>query len=321
MSTDISFATFNLFNFQEVGKSVYTSAPVTVQNYLPKLFWTQQKLNEINADVIAFQELWSKGCLLQAFEAAEFQDYELVFIDDDWYNTAVALAVRKPWRVVDKTVIKEFPFNQLVRVDDEAQEDDDVRVEISKFSRSILKVNIRPEGGGDKETISVFACHLKSKLKTHVSGLPEHFNTPVGLALSTIRRTAEAAALRIILSRHMQGENTPVVVLGDLNDDPYSNTLAILTEQPTMTRFSRGTDKGLYSTLFLQQLQSYRDVYYTHQFQNHKGVIDHILVSEEFCDFSSDGHWQHVDTRIWNDYIDDEQAFTSDHGIMRSAFR
>ena len=53
-----------------------------------------------------------------------------------------------------------------------------------------------------------------------------------GAALSTIRRTAEAAALRFLLTEQMKGNDTAVIVLGDINDGQQSNTANILTEQP-----------------------------------------------------------------------------------------
>ena len=56
--------------------------------------------------------------------------------------------------------------------------------------------------------------------------------TAIGAAISTIRRTAEATALRVLLTEVMKGTETPVIVLGDVNDGQHSNTVNILTEQP-----------------------------------------------------------------------------------------
>jgi hypothetical protein len=87
-----------------------------------------------------------------------------------------------------------------------------------------------------------------------------------------------------------------------------------------MTKYSRGGDKSLYSTLHLQQLRSFRDVFFTHEYKNHKGMLDHILVSEEFFEHSSDAIWSHKNTRIWNNHIEDDYTYTSDHGIVKSLF-
>lgn len=321
MAHKISFASFNLYNFQSVGKSTYSDHPVTTSEYNKKRTWTRKIVRELDADVIAFQELWSKSCLDQVFSTQDLKNYTLIYIKPSWYNTAVALAVRAPWQVLSEQVIKDFPFTELVKIDDSEQEDDDFSMQINHFSRSILKVSIKHPTDVDNKAITVYACHLKSKLPTKVgSNIANANKTAIGNALSAIRRTAEATALRIILSEQLVGNSTPTVVMGDLNDDPYSNALSIITEQPTMTQQSRGTDKGLYNSLFLQQLLSFRDVLYTHEFKNHKGVIDHILVSEEFFEYSNDCIWKHKNTKIWNDHIEDGNDYSTDHGIIRSEF-
>ncbi|MCK4833752.1 MAG: endonuclease/exonuclease/phosphatase family protein, partial [Gammaproteobacteria bacterium] len=236
-------------------------------------------------------------------------------------NIAVALVVRKPWVVSGNVeVVKNFPFTELMKIDEQDGEDDEVTVKISKFSRSIIKVRIKNQDSSSTPEITVFACHLKSKLPSRPSGISSAYRSSVGSAISTIRRTAEATALRMMMIDHMQGQGTPTVVLGDFNDTPLSNTLNLITDQPTMTKRARGGDKSLYCTLHLQQLKSFRDVFFTHEFKNHKGMLDHILVSEEFFEHSSDAVWSHKDTRIWNDYIEDDHSYTSDHGIIKSSF-
>lgn len=321
MAHKISFASFNLYNFQSVGKSTYGEHFVTASEYNEKRTWTRAMVRDLDADVIAFQELWSKSCLEQVFSTQDLRDYTLIYIKPSWYNTAVALAVRAPWQVLNEQVIKQFPFTELVKIDDSEQEDDDFSMQISQFSRSVLKVKIKHLEDSDNSAITLYACHLKSKLPTRVDNSIANANkAAIGNALSAIRRTAESTALRIILSEQLAGNSTPTVVIGDLNDDPYSNALSIITEQPTMTRQSTGTDKGLYNSLFLQQLVSFRDVLYTHEFKNHKGVIDHILVSEEFFEYSNDCIWKHKNTKIWNDHIEDGHDYSTDHGIIRSEF-
>lgn len=321
MPADISFASFNLYNFQKVGSTTYGNTPVTQEEYNIKRDWTREMLGELDADIVVFQELWHKDCLDDVLSSPQFSDYEAVYIKPAWYNIAVALIVKKPWVLSsDKEVIKDFPFTELLKVDEGDGEDDEVTVSIKKFSRSIIKVRIKNQYSPDTPEITVFACHLKSKLPSRPSQISAKYRATIGSAISTIRRTAEATALRMMLIDHLKGANTPTVVIGDLNDDPSSNTLNLLTDQPTMTKHARGGDKSLYSTLFLQQLKSFRDVYFTHEYKNHKGVLDHILVSEEFFEHSSRAVWAHKNTRIWNDHIEDDYAYTTDHGIIKSIF-
>lgn len=317
----ISIASFNLYNFQISGERTYGSAAVSAEEFEGKKEWIRSMLKTIDADVVAFQELWHPDALNAVLDDPELSDYKTVFIGDSWYGISVAMIVRSPWKLrQDAEVIKQFPFSQLVKVDADDGEDDELNLDISRFSRSILKVQLEHEHQNDS-AVTVFACHLKSKLPARVgSEVDAQYRSAIGSALATIRRTAEATALRMMLVDHMEGDDTPVIVLGDLNDDPLSNTLSIITDQPTITNRARGSDKALYSSLHFQQLQSYNDVYYTHEHKNHKNVIDHILVSEEFFEYSDVKMWRHDKTQIWNDHIEDDNPYSSDHGIIKSSF-
>ncbi|MCM2679926.1 endonuclease/exonuclease/phosphatase family protein [Echinimonas agarilytica] len=320
MAIEIKFASFNLYNFQKPGEKVYKKV-VQPSDYKKKRRWTREMLLNMNADVIAFQELWSPDCLVDTFDIPELSHYQLHFIKPSWYNIAVAVAVKAPWVVSDKKVIKAFPFKKMVKVDDGDGEDDQLELSIKSFSRSLLKLKIHHSERPDVPTTTVFAAHLKSKLPAQVGQVNAKHRKSMGSAISTIRRTAEAAALRWLLTNHLKGTHKPTVLIGDLNDDPRSNTLALITEQPNLSMTAKGSDSSLYSALQMQQLQSYRDVFYTHEFNRMKDTLDHILVSEEFFVNSKDSHWQHKHTQVWNDHLEDNQAHTGDHGIICASFR
>ena len=333
-SKDISFATFNLYNLQMPGvkwyKNVYSEAA-----YGEKIEWSAGMLARLDADVIAFQELWSPQCLVDLFEAAGLaEEYTLHFIKDKWYNIAIAAAVRKPWMVVARENHKNFPSNiNLNKPRSEDGEDDELEITIDRFSRTILQLAINHEDNqagrkGALPNIEVFVTHLKSKkptlLPTRSRALKGH-QEAIGSAISTIRRTAEAAALRVLLTRQMKQTDRPVVVLGDLNDGTLSNTLSILTQQPPWrmyesSRVGNRNDVGLYTASVLQQMRSLRDVYYTHEFKGIQEVIDHVLVSEQFYDHSDRRLWSFQEMRVWNDYVEDGDKRTSDHGVVCARF-
>ncbi len=153
----------------------------------------------------------------------------------------------------------------------------------------------------------------------------EPHRTNLGAALSTIRRTAEASALRFILTKRMKGSETPVVVLGDINDGQHSNTVNILTEQPRyLVGESKGGDTALYTAQTLQEYRNTRDVYYTHIHQDSMESLDHILVSQEFYDNCRKRLWIFDGMTVRNDHLDsaDHKADgTSDHGIVCARFR
>jgi predicted extracellular nuclease len=147
----------------------------------------------------------------------------------------------------------------------------------------------------------------------------------IGAAISTIRRTAEAAALRMVLVDMMKGTDTPVVVLGDMNDAQMSNTLNVVTGQPNyLLGLSKGgADADLYTVCTLQEYRSLRDVYYTHIHQNQRESLDHILISQEFYDNARRRIWAFKGMEVFNDHLNRENHKadgTSDHGIVKATF-
>lgn len=104
--------------------------------------------------------------------------------------------------------------------------------------------------------------------------------TAIGGALATIRRTAEAAALRVLLNKDMKGTNVPVVVMGDLNDTEHSVTNTLVTGDPNYRLFhsSRGgnSDTGLFSSSSLQEYRNLRDINFTHIFKGRHETLDHM---------------------------------------------
>ncbi len=358
---DITFASVNLYNLQLAGAPMYpTSRPYTAERYRDKIAWTAATLKRLDADVIAFQELWSRECLADAFDVAKTAglegDYELAFIKDGaWDGITVAAAVRDPWTIRRSIRHKAFPPAFTLRkrkksmaeinahpsvADTESEtdepllpshEDDEIEVRIDEFSRSPLQVVVGHRSAPEVPELSVFAAHLKSKLSTRLD-IEEYRNPAIrphknalGAAISTIRRTAEAAALRMILNETMTGTHTPTVLVGDLNDGQLSNTLMILSEQPSLRLYADSTaarrnDIGLYTAATLQQLRSLTDTYYTHDFKGVKEIIDHVMVSEQFYDHSEQRLWSFREMMVWNDHVEDDDPATSDHGVVRVAF-
>ena len=154
--------------------------------------------------------------------------------------------------------------------------------------------------------------------------------TNLGAALSTIRRTAEASALRFLLTGLMRGNDAPVIVLGDINDNQMSNTANILTEQPQYLVGDSigGGDAALYTAQTLQEYRNTRDVYYTHIHQDMMESLDHILVSQEFYDRNPQRIGVVSNLRYFNDHLFDSQLsddkrdrIASDHGQLVAEIR
>jgi len=335
---DLTFATCNLYNLQLPGRPMYRGRRYSRVEYEAKIGWTARMLQYIDADVIGFQELWSPAALVEAFQAAGLsQEYELVTVDEENPGQiSVALAVRRSHAIVFKRWHKDFP-SELILKKRLGQRDNvpdyEVSVAIDRFSREVLRATLRLEsqGGKDIPNLVVFVAHLKSKMamaldkqEREQEAVRAHAQA-IGSALSTIRRTAEAAAIRVLLNKVMRKTNTPVVVLGDLNDAQLSVTTSIITGEPKYRLFAASkvgsqSDKGLYSAATLQEYRSLRDVYYTYIHDGQRESLDHILVSEQFYDYSKRRIWTFREMRVFNDFLDDVDAATSDHALVTAKF-
>ncbi len=228
--------------------------------------------------------------------------------------------------------IETFPDEVRLESSGNDPQTPDISVHIPRFSRPVLnfQVALREQ----PPLTEIFVAHLKSKLperiytedwyETDEALYKPHVNA-LGAAMSTIRRTAEATAIRVLLTKAMKGTVTPVIVLGDLNDGQHSNTLNIVTEQPRyLVGDSRGgTDIGLYTAQTLQEYRDTRDVYYTHVHEDLRESLDHVLVSEQFYDNSQRRLWLFDGLVINNDHLNYEnhrETGTGDHGIVRVDF-
>lgn len=329
----LRIATFNLLNLNEPGLPIYTGDGWTEEQYRRKIDWTQSLIRRLNPDVMGLQELWHSASLRRALdESGLADDYEIVVPPDaDGKRIVCAALVRKGLKSGNAEWIVNFPEKFRLKSSGDDPQTPAIFVNISSFSRPVLHLTIRPRP--DHDDIHVYVCHLKSKAPTQVfredwykaDAIYSKHSTALGSAISTIRRTAEAAALRFLLSEQMKGTRTGVIVLGDVNDGQLSNTANILTGQPRylVGETKGGGDTSLYSAQTLQEYRSTRDIYYTHIHQDMMESLDHIFVSEEFYDNSKRRIWMFDGLTINNDHLhydDHKESGTNDHGIVCANF-
>ncbi len=332
----ISFATFNLFNINKPGLPVYRDRDGWNQSdYDKKINWTGSVLKKLHSEVWGFQELWHQQALQDSFQSAGLeQDYQLLVPENHQGGRIVcAAAIKKQLVVGQPEWITNFPSRFKLSSGGDDTQTSGLSVSINRFSRPVLHFKIRPRRNG--KIISVFVVHFKSKGPSHIyrekwyrddNEYYANHRTSIGSAISTIRRTAEATALRMLLTDEMKHNSNPVVVLGDCNDAQQSNTLNILTEQPNylLSGYSKGgSDTALYTVETLQEYRSLRDIYYTHVYKNSHESLDQILVSQEFFDHSRSRLWAFKGMELLNDHLNtDEHKLngSSDHGIVKANF-
>lgn len=126
----------------------------------------------------------------------------------------------------------DIPFSALRRADGDAVGDDDDSgyFRLRRLSRPILKARI-PVGD---QTITVFNCHLKSKLGEHITPEPSDLTKydpsarALGSLRAALRRMAEAWVLRREIIKELDAGN-PVMVLGDFNDGEHAVSSEIIS--------------------------------------------------------------------------------------------
>ena len=330
-SRTLSIATFNLYNLNLPGLPVYTDKDGWSEaEFALKIDWTARQIRQLPADVFGFQELWHAEALTQAFDTAGLSDTHDLLAPADAIGKRIvcAAAVRKGLLTGTAEWISDFPPGFVLRSQGDDPQTPEIHVSITGFSRPVPHFAIRPRD--DEPEVHVYVCHLKSKApakvyqegwyRADVERYRKHAEG-LGSAIATVRRTAEAAALRFILSEQMKDNDTPVIVLGDINDSQHSNTANVLTGQPRylMGDSQGGGDTDLYTAQTLQEFRDTRDVYYTHVHQGMRESLDHILVSEAFYDHSRKRRWLFDGMVVNNDHLnfeDHKTSGTNDHGII-----
>ena len=212
----LSVGTFNLYNLNEPGLALYRDRDGWSQSeYERKIEWTQRSIRLLDPDILGFQELWHRASLARALAAAGLSnDYDLLAPEDaNGTHIVCAAIVRKGLLLGQPEWIVSFAQKFVLQSAGDDPQTPAISVNITSFSRPVLHFQVRPRA--DHDPIHVYVCHLKSKNPTEVfreawfgadtATYQKHQNN-LGAALSTIRRTAEAAALRFLLTEQMKAD-------------------------------------------------------------------------------------------------------------------
>lgn len=314
MPQEIRFATFNVCNLSQPGAKLYDNlAPLTPDEYAAKVVWTAQQLDQLDADVIGLQEIFSMAALRDVLaHSRRYRDASLSGFDPA--PDAVTGQVRlTPQVALISRLPLATPATAYMVFPDGAALPDGNR-DLDRFARAPLHAQVVLP---DQRIIDVLVIHLKSKRPDYGHG--DSADNPLQYAQanlrSLIRRGTEAVALRALLSAMDRDSRRPRIVLGDFND-----TVDAVTTTIVMGSGCAGVaGEELAGRLFdSNQIQLGRDrlrhVGYTNIHEGHYTTIDHVLVSEEFNPASRNAVGEVLDVTYLNDHLLQDKPEASDHG-------
>ena len=166
---DISFATFNLYNLNVPGKSIYVDSDGWTQaEYDRKIKWSAGMLQGLMADVYGFQELWHGQCLADMFAQAGLTGhYDLLAPPTATGGKIVCGgAVRAGLLEGQAQWISDFPADFRLQSKGDDPQTPAIAVNLKGFSRPVLHFKVKAHAA--QAAIHVFVCHFKSKGPTKV---------------------------------------------------------------------------------------------------------------------------------------------------------
>ena len=308
--------TFNLFNLVLPDVPYYGRQRCSPESYETKLDWSAAQLDRMRAELVGFQEIFHGQALETLLRRSQvLRDAHYLVAAETGDLPRVGLATTFP--ILQHEVIHDFPTALTL--------EDQTPLGLTAFSRPVLRAEVEVRPG---LRLMVFVAHLKSKRPALLDG--ETRDNPVhlarGQARSLIRRAAEATALRELLLTHLRDRDTPVVLLGDVNDSGLAVTSRILSGEPPHRHFPLDVKRRLWDTLLyhvkdIQARQSYHDFYYSHIHNGHHEALDHIMVSQELVRENPNRVGQVRYVATFNDHLLDETLsedrqprWQSDHG-------
>lgn len=320
-------ATCNLLNLANPHRVYYENQDAyDEREYERKIGWIGERFQALNADVLAVQEVWDESALKAAIARSGLR-YDFVAVpgaeNAPPHNGAqgtprVGIATRLPVDHAQSFV--DFPPGFGIDVPGLGPH--------TRFERPPFLVTLRMKHG---QQVHVLTVHLKSKRPKFLQDaqgnhLEDREDRKVG-AMASLRslvmRGVEAAALRCIVIDLLQGTNTPLVVMGDFNDEPHSVTTQLVAATSEVAYDKAARDVALFNAYEMQGESALKkDVAYSHIHQGLPAVLDQIFVSEEFVATSrhSLGDVRRVD--YFNDHLHEgRDRSRSDHGFVRALLR
>ncbi|MES2262521.1 MAG: endonuclease/exonuclease/phosphatase family protein [Pseudomonadota bacterium] len=315
MPQEIRFATFNVCNLALPGTKLYDNlAPLSADEYEAKANWTAQQLDQLDADVIGFQEIFSQAALRDVLSRTrKYRDAIHAGFDPAPGATRltpnVALVSRLPL-VAPAAMYSDFPPGVVA----DCAHVDAGNPDADRFARAPLHAQVLLPG---ERIVDVIVVHLKSRRPDYRAS--DCGDDPLQYALANLRslvwRGTEAVALRVLLSKLMRDTGHPCIVLGDFNDTADAVTTTIVLGAGVLSPPGQEMHGRMYDCNQIQLRQDHlRHVGYTCIHEGHYTTIDHVLVSDHFNPASPRAIGEVFDVTYLNDHLRQERPETSDHG-------
>lgn len=320
-------ATCNLLNLALPGRHFYPGQnPYTPRDYDAKVQWLGDRFKTLNADVLAVQEVWDEAALAAAVASSGLR-YDFVAVPGAENGPGQSGAQGTPrvglvtrLKVLGVESLVDFPAAAVVQVPGVGPH--------TRFERPPLLVTLQMNHG---QELHVITAHLKSKRPKFLhatDGNPaEDTNDPTAQAVASLRsllmRAGEALALRLKVVELLHRTRAPLVLMGDLNDNPHSVTTQLIAATSQVVYDRRARDTALYSAWDVQgEAALRRDVAYSHIHQGYPEVLDQVLVSEEFVATSRQALGDVRRVEVFNDHLfEGRDRSHSDHGFVRALLR
>lgn len=347
--TQVTIASFNVKNLIGPDQEYYRFQSYTPEEYAWKRDWMADQLLTLNADIVCFQEVFEQSALEDVigetdrrgqaandavipgpekryhrraiFDRLAYAPYDgatLAFAantsDGEPGQRRPGIAILSRYGFAEPPVViqdldtpLDIPFGALGGAEDAGH------FTLRRLSRPIMKARV--EMGGT--VVSVFNCHLKSKLGEYIRPEGAEFAReavltaydPIGRAMGSLRaalrRMAEAWVLRREILRELD-HGRPVLVLGDFNDGEHAVSSEIISGEVPFRNYAwmlrhdakhrgdRYTEEEntditeavdrvrLHSAEKLFVRKSLRDMVYTAAFGGTYESIDQIYMSRHF---------------------------------------
>lgn len=196
----ITVGAYNILNLFDDADDPYSLDEMMSPKPRPQMEHVAKTIRELNADVLALEEVENRGILERFIE---------VFLPEMGYEHVVLFEGNEV-RGIDVALISRLPLGTVTS--HRHRDFSDGSGGSTRFERDLLQVQVEPPG---MKPFEVWVLHLKSSYEG------KEYAEPI--------RRAEGAEVRKQLDKRLAADpKARIIVCGDLNDTPDSATLGVI---------------------------------------------------------------------------------------------